>query len=179
MPAAGRLGDQAHCPNDAHACPACPHDVTGGATDGSPDVFVNDRKVLRVGDPGAHGSCCGPETWRAGAGAPAVFVNGKKVHRLGDQTVHCGGKGQLVEGSPNVDVGDFAASPDNPPHDITRTITVHDALGRALKKVTVKVFCPHREHPEHRIDGEVTLSGLCKDSTVVVLKGIQRGERDL
>ena len=178
MAAAGRVGDKAHCPEDAHSCPSCPHDVQGAATDGSPDVLVNNQKVLRVGDPGDHSSCCGPEKWRANAGAPGVFVNGKAVHRRGDATVHCGGQGTLTEGSPNVDVGDFVRSPDEPPHDQTKTVRVKDALGRALKEVIVRVFCPHREHPPQVVNGEATLSGLCKDSTVVVLKGIQRGERD-
>jgi hypothetical protein len=40
-----------------------------------------------------------------------VFINGKGAHRMGDQNRHCGGLGQLVEGSPNVIVGEAAAAP--------------------------------------------------------------------
>lgn len=35
-----------------------------------------------------------------------VFINGKGAHRMGDQNRHCGGMGQLIEGSPNVIVGE-------------------------------------------------------------------------
>lgn len=105
MPAAGRLGDKAQCPADAHGCPGCAHSVIGPAVSGSPDVFVNGRAALRVGDPGVHAACCGPNTWKAAKGSGTVFVNGKPFHRMGDTTTHCGGTGQLIEGSPDVVVG--------------------------------------------------------------------------
>jgi len=35
-----------------------------------------------------------------------VFINNKGAHRMGDQNRHCGGMGTLVEGSPNVIVGE-------------------------------------------------------------------------
>jgi hypothetical protein len=38
-------------------------------------------------------------------GSMTVFVNGKPAVRMGDKTKHCGGLGQMVEGSQNVDVG--------------------------------------------------------------------------
>jgi uncharacterized Zn-binding protein involved in type VI secretion len=34
-----------------------------------------------------------------------VFINGKAAHRMGDENQHCGGIGQLVDGSANVIVG--------------------------------------------------------------------------
>jgi len=105
MAAAGRVGDQAQCPSDAHGCPGCAHGVIGPAVKGSPDVFVNRRAALRVGDPGVHAACCGPNTWNAAKGSATVFVNGIAFHRLTDMTQHCGGVGKLVEGSPDVDVG--------------------------------------------------------------------------
>src|SRR5262249_52826699 len=40
-----------------------------------------------------------------------VFINGKGAHRMGDQNRHCGGMGQLVEGSPNVIVGESGGGP--------------------------------------------------------------------
>lgn len=105
MAAQGRLGDKANAPLCAHGCPACPHPTVGPAISGSPNVLVNSRPALRVGDNGVHAPCCGPNEWRALAGSPTVFINGKPAHRVGDATQHCGGNGRLVEGSPNVDVG--------------------------------------------------------------------------
>jgi uncharacterized Zn-binding protein involved in type VI secretion len=66
---------------------------------------VNGRPAVRVGDPGVHAACCGPNSWTAKAGSGTVFINGRKAHRLGDATQHCGGIGQLIEGSANVIVG--------------------------------------------------------------------------
>lgn len=106
MPGQGRLGDKANAPVDAHGCVACPHPTTGPAIQGSPDVNVNRRPALRIDDPGAHMACCGTNTWVAKTGSATVFINGKGAHRMGDQTRHCGGMGQLIEGSPNVMVGE-------------------------------------------------------------------------
>jgi uncharacterized Zn-binding protein involved in type VI secretion len=91
---------------DAHGCPACPHPAIGPAIQGSPDVNINKRPALRVDDPGIHTACCGTNTWTATHGSQTVFINGKGAHRMGDQNRHCGGMGQLVEGSPNVIVGE-------------------------------------------------------------------------
>jgi len=105
MPPAGRVGDRALCSADAHKCPACAHSVIGPAVDGSPDVRIDSRKALRIGDPGVHSACCGPNTWNAAQGSSTVMINSRKAHRLGDATLHCGGVGNLVEGSPDVVVG--------------------------------------------------------------------------
>ena len=110
MPPQGRLGDKAFAPADAHGCPACPHPVTGPAIGGSPDVNVNARPAIRVADPGLHAACCGPNLWTAAKGSATVFINQRAAHRLGDKTQHCGGVGKLVEGSPDVFVGDGTAS---------------------------------------------------------------------
>lgn len=110
MPQAGRIGDPSHCPADAHGCPACPHDVTGPATSGSPDVLINGLLALREGDRGSHGACCGENGWEAVAGAPGVFINGRAAHRVGDAVEHCGGGGELAAGSPNVIIGDYVTS---------------------------------------------------------------------
>jgi len=106
VPGQGRLGDKANVPLDAHGCPACPHPATGPAIQGSPDVNVNRLPALRVGDPGIHSACCGTNTWTATEGSATVFINGKRAHRMGDQSRHCGGMGRLIEGSPNVIVGE-------------------------------------------------------------------------
>ena len=111
MPGQGRLGDKASVALDAHGCPACPHPAVGPAIQGSPDVNVNRRPALRVDDPGVHAACCGKNTWTAIKGSLTVFINGKGAHRMGDENRHCGGIGQLAEGSPNVIVGEATASP--------------------------------------------------------------------
>jgi uncharacterized Zn-binding protein involved in type VI secretion len=114
MPPQGRLGDRAENPADGHGRSCCLHDAIGPAVDGSPDVFVNYRKALRITDPGIHQDvrCCGPNTWNAAAGSPTVFINNRNAHRLGDETVHCGGVGRLIEGSPDVIVGDAGTAPE-------------------------------------------------------------------
>lgn len=105
MPPQARLGDKANCPADAHGCPACPHPVTGPAIQGSPDVVVNGKPAIRVGDQGVHAACCAANMWKAAAGSGTVFVNNIPAHRLGDQTQHCGGSGTMIEGSDNVMTG--------------------------------------------------------------------------
>jgi len=105
MPPQSRLGDLSQVPADAHGCPACPHPCIGPAIQGSPNVNVNSMPALRVDDIGVHAACCGPNMWTAAAGSGTVFINGKAAHRQGDQDTHCGGSGQMVQGSPNVITG--------------------------------------------------------------------------
>ena len=102
MPPAGRLGDCAMVPFDAHGCPACPHPCTGPAILGSPNVFVNSLPALRVTDIGVHAACCFSNLWTARTGCPKVLINGLDAHRKTDDTDHCGGPGTLIQGSPNV-----------------------------------------------------------------------------
>lgn len=106
MPPAGRLGDKAKAPVDAHGCPACPHAVMGPAIIGSPTVFVNGMPALRVGDVGVHAACCAMNMFMAEKGSTVIFIDGKPAHRKGDKTKHCGGPGTLIEGSPNVVFGE-------------------------------------------------------------------------
>ena len=105
MPPACRIGDKAHCPRDSHGNTCCAHSVIGPAVSGSPDIIINGRPALRVGDRGRHSSCCGPNTWQAAAGSASVLCNGLPLARLGDATRHCGGTGKMVEASPDVDIG--------------------------------------------------------------------------
>jgi uncharacterized Zn-binding protein involved in type VI secretion len=105
MPPQARVGDRAFNPADAHGCPACPHPVVGPGTTGSPDVLVNNMQALRIGDPGVHAACCGPNSWNVASGSGTVFFNDIPAARLGDSTAHCGGSGSLIQGSPNVIVG--------------------------------------------------------------------------
>jgi len=107
MPALGRLGDNSQTAMDTHGCRSCPHPATGPAIGGSPNVNVNGKAALRVGDPGVHLAvrCCGPNQWNALVGSSSVFINGKPAHRLGDSVKHCGGLGRLVTASPDVTAG--------------------------------------------------------------------------
>ena len=105
MPGQGRLGDKSQAQVDAHGCPACPHPANGPAVQGSPDVMVNNRPAVRVGDMGIHMACCGPNTWTATKGSATVLINNKPAHRMGDADQHCGGPGTLIEGSTDVIVG--------------------------------------------------------------------------
>ena len=84
--------------------------MQGPAVSGSPDVIVNGKPALRVGDMGIHSACCGANTWQSIAGSATVFINGLPAHRMGDAVRHCGGMGQLIEGSPDVFVGDQGPS---------------------------------------------------------------------
>ncbi|MFM7201684.1 MAG: PAAR domain-containing protein [Myxococcota bacterium] len=101
----GRVGDISFCPADAHGCPSCPHPVQGPATQGSPTVIVNNQPALRVGDPGTHAACCGGNSWTAAQGSGTVLIDGKPAFRQSDSSRHCGGQGQLIQGSQNVWVG--------------------------------------------------------------------------
>ncbi len=105
MPRQARLGDKSNVPADAHGCPACPHPATGPAIQGSPNVLVNKRPAVRVGDKGVHAACCGPNMWTAAMGSGTVMFNNMPAHRLGDMDQHCGGVGKMIEGSTDVDVG--------------------------------------------------------------------------
>ena len=105
MPPQSRVGDDAVCPSDSHGEPCCSHGVRGPGIQGSPNILVNDMKPLRLGDPGVHSSCCGPNTWKVASGSSTVFFNGIKAARIGDTTAHCGGSGSLVVGSDNVITG--------------------------------------------------------------------------
>lgn len=105
MAKAARMTDNANCPSDSHGNRCCPHNVTGPAVSGSPNVNINGLKALRVGDNGVHSACCGSNTWVASEGSDTVFVNGKPLVRFGDKTNHCGGIGKIITGSDNVFVG--------------------------------------------------------------------------
>lgn len=105
MPEQCRLGDRSNVPVDAHGCPACPHNCTGPGIIGSPNVLVNGRPALRVGDMGVHMACCGPNIWTATKGSATVFINNMPAHRKGDMDTHCGGVGRMIEGSTNVMTG--------------------------------------------------------------------------
>jgi hypothetical protein len=48
--------------------------------------------------------------WTAVKGSATVLINNMPAHRMGDTDMHCGGVGQLIEGSPDVIVGDATAA---------------------------------------------------------------------
>jgi uncharacterized Zn-binding protein involved in type VI secretion len=100
-----RLGDRSLVPEDSHGKACCAHKCIGPATTGSPDVFVNRQAALRVNDQGVHSQCCGENTWVAISGSSTVMINTLAAHRQDDQDQHCGGVGNMIEGSPDVKVG--------------------------------------------------------------------------
>jgi len=102
MPPAVRLSDLALVPGDAHGCPGCAHVCIGPTISGSSNVDINSLSAIRVGDPGIHAACCGPNTYNTDAGSPNVYVNSIKLVRQNDATAHCGGRGSMIMGSPNV-----------------------------------------------------------------------------
>ena len=97
MPPVTRVGLDSHV---GHASPTpSPFHKTSYAS-GSPNVFTNGAKTVRIGD---STSCGDPAT----GGSGTVFVNGIGVHRQGDST---GGHGSWVpnasaSGSSNVSAG--------------------------------------------------------------------------
>jgi uncharacterized Zn-binding protein involved in type VI secretion len=190
MAAQGRLGDKARAFSDAHGCPACPHVVAGPGISGSPNVFVNNRPALRVSDRGMHGACCAGNTWVAQAGSATVFINGKPAHRVGDVTVHCGDRGELIEGSANVNVGDggSAGGPAPAPTGIemppmaTPGVPITLKLGALrLPPFVTRVIAPvtwiidGQEHSEHGHTATVTLSGEHSGRQVTVLARLGGG----
>src|SRR5271163_4131751 len=98
MPHVARKKDHALINHQPGTCPARPAACDGPARDGSPDVFVNGEKVLRLTDVGTHRVCCGPNKWQPVQGSANLFVNGIRVVRQGDKTIHCGGYGYMRDG---------------------------------------------------------------------------------
>lgn len=100
-----RLGDLASTPACSHNTPACPRPASGPAVACSPNVLVNGRGAVRVGDAGIQAVCMGSNEFRATRGSATVFANGRPVCRVGDATQHCGGSGTFVSGSSDTMVG--------------------------------------------------------------------------
>lgn len=106
MPEAHRKGDI----GSGHACHFPPTPATGG----SPDVYVNGRPLMRVGDPYMPHACvvghAPPHPRNLAKGSASVYVNGIPAGRKGD-AINCGGEAQTA--SSNVYIGDdggFAGS---------------------------------------------------------------------
>lgn len=108
MPEAARYGDRSLCLEDTHYNDCCPHyNVKGPAVSASGNVMINGRGALRQFDKGQHEEpfCCGSNEWQATRGSGTVFINGLPAVRKGDATSHCGGIGEIIEGSGNVLIG--------------------------------------------------------------------------
>jgi hypothetical protein len=83
-------------------------DELGPYITGSANVLINNCPAVRTKDIGMHSQAM----WSAGTGAPTVLVNNQFLHRMLDKTrVGHADCGALVEGSPNVLVGDNKGSP--------------------------------------------------------------------
>lgn len=95
MPAVARKGD-----------PGVVHCSGYTLASGSPNVFVNNQPVARVGDPSTThlrpGAPCVPHVSRIVAGSGTVFVNGLPMARVGDPLSECT---TIQQGSPNVVAG--------------------------------------------------------------------------
>jgi uncharacterized Zn-binding protein involved in type VI secretion len=94
------LGGLARCPVDAHGCPACPHNVVGPITTGSPQVIIGGRPAARVGDKGIHAACCGLNIFEIVGGDPEVLIDGRPAAKVGSPTKHCGGAGTIISAGP-------------------------------------------------------------------------------
>jgi uncharacterized Zn-binding protein involved in type VI secretion len=88
MPPAHRLGDV----GSGHACHFPPTPASGG----SPNVFVDGKPLMRVGDPYV------PHGRALPAGSGTVFTNGKPTGRISD-AIDCGGT--AATGSGDVIIG--------------------------------------------------------------------------
>jgi len=95
MPKVARFGDTT---TTGHGC-----DATTTVVGGSSNVFCNNKKVERKGDPTAphtilSGIVCVPHSANINVGSKTVFVNGKPMARVGDST----DAGAITSGSGNV-----------------------------------------------------------------------------
>jgi len=93
MPEAVRINDTT---TTGHGC-----DTTTTVVGGSENVFINNRKAERKGDPTAThliGPPCVNHIANINEGSPNVFVNNKAMARLGDST----DEGKITSGSENV-----------------------------------------------------------------------------
>ena len=63
--------------------------VLGKFENGSPNVFVNDKAIIRVEDTGKHVACVGSNDFKSTSGSSTVFANSKSVCRENDSTSHC------------------------------------------------------------------------------------------
>jgi uncharacterized Zn-binding protein involved in type VI secretion len=169
MPLAGRVGDHSKCP-------VCKSD--GPARQGSPDVFIDDQAALRVGDPGKDGGCAGG-TWNAQKGSRSVYINGIPAFRKGDAAKYGSSAGQLVDGSPDVEIGDAGGgAAKEVPHDKSLYVELEDALGRMIAEGEALVSCPHKEDDPQKFTGSTTVTGMCSGATVTVKKPLQKGTWD-
>jgi uncharacterized Zn-binding protein involved in type VI secretion len=172
----GRVGDQAQSSSD-EPCAVCGDKAHGPAQDGSPHVFVNGQQALRVGDAGKHQGCS--NEWKALKGSTGVYIDGKPAFRFGDESSHCKGKGELVEASPDVFIGDYGGGTSKPVlHDKSVSVSLKDGLGRPVHDAVAVVSCPHTNHDPKPFDGQTTVSGLCTSATVTVHKSLQKGKFD-
>lgn len=82
----------AGCIQSGHSCFAPTRNITQ-----SPNVYVNGKKVVRVGDRYVDHRCSdNTHTPIQGKGSPTVYVNGMPLARIGDG-VACGGR--IMKGS--------------------------------------------------------------------------------
>jgi len=91
------VGCQAYCPADSHGAPTDPMPAIGRIINGCPDVLVNGKPAVCVGEKGTQCCCSGPNTFEVVEGNPEVLIYGKAAAEMGDATRHCGGNGHIVD----------------------------------------------------------------------------------
>ena len=157
---AGRLGDMGSSHGAWHPSPA---------VDGSPDVSINGRPALRMGDALApHVKPKSPPHGRAMAeGFSSILINGKPACAVG-HSISCGGK--LSTGSPNVWFGnnpqlaepDDASLPDIDFSDRRRS-------GSSTQKHTVAADTPPASKAEPESDKDANPPALEKSKQRAML----------
>lgn len=86
-----RVGDTVFCPADIHNTPSgpVPMPVTGQIVAGVPTVLTGGSPTARLGDPGVHAVCLGPNNFTILTASLRVFAASQPVARMGDTTQHC------------------------------------------------------------------------------------------
>jgi uncharacterized Zn-binding protein involved in type VI secretion len=148
---AGRVRDKSVTVN-VNSEGGCGHRI-GFAVDGSNNVLINNRPALRVTDYGVHGRPYHKHKWHAKGGALRVLINGLTPHRRGDPTEHCAGMGALVEGSPNVLIGDYT-KPESCPKLEDVVLRLLNETMQPMPNVPVTVIHPDGQRTDHTTDGD-------------------------
>lgn len=96
-------------------------------------------------------------------GAPTVFINSKAAYRRGDPSKHCGGIGKLIEGSPNVNIGDAQSQGSGPPGKMKLDFTLVLDNGAVIRNEPFEVLDR---------DGNVVFSGQTDDEGRAIFEDV-------
>jgi uncharacterized Zn-binding protein involved in type VI secretion len=115
MPGITRFGDNSEAHPGIHGFRA------QKVGEGSPNVRINGKKVIRVGDIWVDGHSPTPDDEKVLVGSPNVRVNGAFVARKGDTIANCGVK--VFQSSPNVFANGTNTGPTGGTNSVLVTIT--------------------------------------------------------